>query len=89
MYEVAIKHQKVINDITNKVCPEMLVGGELPPILCNEEVRSKVELYDDYLHDTYSSKQGKNWSFLYSDNNHLSDDLGGPFLCNCRRSIVC
>ena len=95
MKEFEIKHQKLIDDNTNKFTPEMTVVSEVPPVVKKEETTYKVELYNVYLKVLYNSKPGlqvvklnpmmkkiSNLSFLNWDNNNLIDDHVVPFLQN-------
>ena len=48
----------MMDDITNKLTPEMIVMCEIPPILNNEEAFCKVVLSNDYFNNTYHCKSG-------------------------------
>ena len=50
--EFVNKRQILIEDITDKFTPEMIVVCELTPIINNEESNTRVEKYNDYLNDT-------------------------------------
>ena len=92
-----MRHQTRIDGITNKIKPEKIVVCEINLNVKNEEASSRVELYNDYLSDTYSTKPGfellrlnamtrnvTKWSFLQCDNIHHDNGIGEPFLRNCK-----
>ena len=56
--EFEIRHQKLIEDNTNKFTPEMNVVCEVPPVVKKEEAIFKVDLYNDYLKVLSNSKPG-------------------------------
>ena len=43
--EFEIKHQKLIDNNTNKFTPEMIVVCEVPPVVKKEEAISQIEFY--------------------------------------------
>ena len=80
----------------------MIVESPISPILNNEEENSKVGINNEYLNDTYCSKQGfqvletnemirsfTKWSFLHWDNIHLNNDQCVPIFPNDLRALVC